>query len=220
LISVYLAAGPDVERALAGLAPAELRRTADGLRLSVEPGAAAGALERLRSTFGAGRVLDGGRSLAGAVADSFAAAGASLALAESCTGGLVAKALTDLAGASRYFHGGVVAYANDAKVRLLGVPAETIARHGAVSAEVVEAMARGAASAFAAAYAAAISGVAGPDGGTADKPVGTVWIGISRPGGRVEAHRYLFRGGRGRIRGLAALQTLLLLREALAADRS
>jgi nicotinamide-nucleotide amidase len=89
-----------------------------------------------------------------------------------------------------------------------------------VSAEVVEEMAAGAAAAVGAEYAAAISGVAGPDGGSPQKPVGTVWIGIRARGGRVQSRRYVFDGGRGRVRRLAALNALLLLREALGADRS
>jgi nicotinamide-nucleotide amidase len=97
-----------------------------------------------------------------------------LATAESCTGGWIAKALTDVAGSSLWFDGGVVAYSNAAKTALLDVAADLLAAHGAVSEDAVRAMAEGARRRFAADVAVAVSGIAGPDGGTADKPVGTV----------------------------------------------
>ena len=103
-------------------------------------------------------------------------AGRRIATAESCTAGLLAARLTDLAGSSAYVAGGVVAYANEAKVDLLGVDAALIDEHGAVSQEVAEAMAAGALRRFNADTAVAITGIAGPGGGTADKPVGTVWF--------------------------------------------
>ncbi len=107
------------------------------------------------------------------------ARGLTIALAESCTGGMVAAALTDVPGSSDVLVGGVVAYSNLAKTRLLGVPAELIDVHGAVSAECVEAMALGARNAFDRAdIAVAVSGIAGPGGGSVDKPVGTVWFGV------------------------------------------
>ncbi len=97
--------------------------------------------------------------------------------AESCTGGLIAAACTDLAGSSQWFERGFVTYSNDAKTELLGVPAELIARHGAVSEVVVRAMAEGAMTHSHAQVAVAVTGVAGPSGGSPDKPVGTVWLG-------------------------------------------
>ena len=99
-----------------------------------------------------------------------------VATAESCTAGWIAKALTDVAGSSQWFEGGIVAYSNAAKSSLLGVPAGLIAAHGAVSEPVVRAMAEGARARLGVALAVAISGIAGPDGGTPDKPVGTVWL--------------------------------------------
>lgn len=102
-----------------------------------------------------------------------------LAAAESCTGGLVAGACTSIAGSSDWFEAGWVTYSNAAKASSLGVPAETLARHGAVSAEVVESMARGAAARSGAQLAVAISGIAGPGGGSADKPVGLVWMAVA-----------------------------------------
>ncbi len=101
---------------------------------------------------------------------------ARVATAESCTGGWIAKALTDVPGSSQWFESGIVAYSNSAKDALLGVPGELIAAHGAVSEPVVRAMAEGARAQLGVDLAVAVSGVAGPDGGSADKPVGTVWF--------------------------------------------
>ncbi len=197
--------------AAAGLDAAGCVERADRTVLRPAEGGEGRAVDRLRAVFGPARVAAGDQSLVGRVAASLRAAGASLALAESCTGGLVCKLLTDLPGSSAFLLGGVVAYSNEAKVRLLGVPAETLARHGAVSSAVVEAMARAAAAAFGAQYAAAISGVAGPDGGTADKPVGTVWIAAGGPTDAVESACFLYRGDRGRVREQAAWQALLMI---------
>ncbi len=115
----------------------------------------------------------------GALSDALRARGWRLAAAESCTGGLVAAACTALAGSSDWFEAGWVTYSNAAKSSALGVPAALIAGHGAVSGEVVEAMARGALARSGAQLAVAISGVAGPGGGSADKPVGTVWVAVA-----------------------------------------
>ena len=100
-----------------------------------------------------------------------------LATAESCTGGMIAAACTDLAGSSQWFERGFVTYSNEAKTEMLGVPAELIAKHGAVSEEVVRAMAEGALRHSRAQVSIAVTGVAGPSGGSAEKPVGTVWVG-------------------------------------------
>ena len=104
-----------------------------------------------------------------------------LATAESCTGGMIAAACTDLAGSSQWFDRGFVTYSNEAKTEMLGVPAELIAKHGAVSEEVVRAMAEGAIRHSRAQVSIAVTGIAGPGGGSAEKPVGTVWIGWSSP---------------------------------------
>ena len=108
--------------------------------------------------------------------------GLTVALAESCTGGLIAAALTEVPGSSGYFLGGVVSYANEAKEALLDVPRPTLDAHGAVSPEVAAAMATGAQARFAASLAAAVTGVAGPDGGTDTKPVGLTYVGIAGRG--------------------------------------
>jgi nicotinamide-nucleotide amidase len=122
-----------------------------------------------------------------------------LGLAESCTGGWIAKVLTDVAGSSQWFEGGVVSYSNAAKTELLGVPADVLAAHGAVSEEAVRAMAEGARTRFGADVAVAVSGVAGPGGGTADKPVGTVHFAWATSGGATAARR-IFAGGREAVR--------------------
>jgi competence/damage-inducible protein CinA C-terminal domain len=122
-------------------------------------------------------------TLALAVKTAFLANGLTLATAESCTGGRVASLIVGVPGASAYFKGGVVAYSNDVKTAVLGVDAAALAMHGAVSREVVEQMARGACRAMRADCAVATSGVAGPEGGTPDKPVGTICIAAATPAG-------------------------------------
>ena len=107
--------------------------------------------------------------------------GLRLAVAESCTGGLIGHRLTNVAGSSTYYMGSVTAYAYEAKVRLLNVRWETLEKHGAVSGETVIEMARGVRHALAADIGLSVSGIAGPGGGTPEKPVGTVWIGLSSP---------------------------------------
>lgn len=119
--------------------------------------------------------------------------------AESCTGGLVAGAMTSVSGSSDWFVGGVVAYANEVKAGLLGVQWQTLSRHGAVSGPTVAEMAPGAARATGANVAVALSGIAGPSGGTPDKPVGTVWIGWSWPGGESQ-QCFVFSGDRDSVR--------------------
>ena len=136
------------------------------------------------------------RRLGSLLADS----GRTLAVAESCTGGLVAGAITSIPGSSRYFRGGVVAYHNSAKTSLLHVPPDLIAGHGAVSREVALAMAEGVLSRFRADLAIAVTGVAGPGGGSRGKPVGTVWVAVAARGGVRHAHRFRFHGGREAVR--------------------
>ena len=137
-----------------------------------------------------------------------------LATAESCTGGLVGAALTNLPGSSAWYLGGVVAYANDLKIRLLGVPAETLAAHGAVSLETARAMAQGARAAAAADFAVAITGIAGPAGGTPEKPVGLVFIGVAAPHGTA-TFKHHFSGSRAEIRQAATEAALRHLLEAV-----
>lgn len=128
------------------------------------------------------------------------AAGLHLATAESCTGGLIAAALTHIAGSSDVLDRGFVTYSNAAKSELLGVPAELIASHGAVSEPVARRMARGALERSSADIAVSVTGVAGPGGGSADKPVGTVWFGVARRGGMERTELRVFGGDRGAVR--------------------
>ena len=140
--------------------------------------------------------------------------GLRLATAESCTGGLVAARLTDVAGASEAFAGGVVAYSDVLKTRLLGVPAETLARHGAVSAETARAMADGARAGLGADVAVAVTGVAGPGGGTPEKPVGLVYVHAAAPEGE-EARELRIPGDRDAVRARATAVSLHTLRRLL-----
>ena len=134
-----------------------------------------------------------------------------LAVAESCTGGLLASCITDVAGSSRYFMGGIVSYSYEAKASLLGVSWDTLNTKGAVSRETVLEMAQGARRVFNADIAVSVSGIAGPGGGTPDKPVGTVWVGLATPSGE-EARHFVWDGDRIRNKQLsseAALQFIL-----------
>ncbi|MCJ2165859.1 MULTISPECIES: CinA family protein [unclassified Pseudodesulfovibrio] len=134
-----------------------------------------------------------------------------LATAESCTGGLLASTLTDTPGSSEWFAGSVIAYSNTVKTGLLNVPADVLEKHGAVSEPVVRAMAQGVLKAIGANVSVAISGVAGPGGGTPEKPVGTVWMAWAWPGG-TRAKCYNFNGEREQIKQqsvMAALNGLL-----------
>jgi nicotinamide-nucleotide amidase len=136
-----------------------------------------------------------------------------LATAESCTGGLIAAACTDLAGSSAWFERGFVTYSNAAKIELLGVDAALIARHGAVSEEVARAMAQGALTRSRAQLAVSVTGVAGPTGGSAGKPVGTVWFGFATST-NVMTETHLFAGDRAAVRRATvqhALQRLIAI---------
>jgi nicotinamide-nucleotide amidase len=150
-------------------------------------------------------------ALAEAVLAHYRAAGAKLATAESCTGGAIAAALTDIAGSSDVFERGFVVYSNEAKCELLGVPAALIAQHGAVSAEVAAAMAEGALARSRADAAVSVTGIAGPGGGTATKPVGLVFIGCARRGGAAAIERQVFGGGRRAVREATVKRALELL---------
>lgn len=136
------------------------------------------------------------------------ARGLTITTAESCTGGLVAAALTDIAGSSAWFHQGIVSYSNSAKTALLDVDSAIIDQYGAVSEQVVCAMAAGARALAGADAAIAISGIAGPGGGSAEKPVGTVWIGWSIGSAEVFATRYIFSGDRAEVRQAAVNESL------------
>ncbi|WP_284426295.1 CinA family protein [Acidovorax sp. SUPP1855] len=137
-----------------------------------------------------------------------------LATAESCTGGLIAGACTDLAGSSRWFERGFVTYSNAAKTDLLGVPTALIAAHGAVSEPVARAMAEGAVARSLAQVSVAVTGVAGPGGGSADKPVGTVWFGWSVEG-QTHSEVMRFAGDRAAVRAATVRHALARLADLL-----
>ena len=148
------------------------------------------------------------------VAELFRGSGLTLSLAESCTGGLIAKRITDIPGSSRYFGEGVVTYSNEAKMRLLGVSAVLLNSCGAVSSECAAAMATGVRRASGSDIGLAVTGIAGPDGGSEDKPVGTVFISLSAPE-ECLTKRFQFSGGRDEIRAITAWTALDWLRRYL-----
>ena len=151
-------------------------------------------------------------ALVGRLAAALVARRATIVAAESCTGGLIAAACTARPGSSAWFERGVVTYSNAAKSDLLGVPAALIEAHGAVSAEVARAMAEGALARSPAHYAVAVTGIAGPDGGTPAKPVGTVWIATcARAGGATEAVLLQARGDRAAVRAQSVALALELM---------
>jgi nicotinamide-nucleotide amidase len=143
------------------------------------------------------------------------ARGVQLATAESCTGGLIAAALTAIAGSSDVVDRGFVTYSNAAKTQMLGVPADVIAAVGAVSQQVAGLMASGALAQSGAGIAVAVTGVAGPGGGSADKPVGLVWFGLAVRGGAVRTDHRVFPGDRTAIRAATVAHAFAMIRAAL-----
>jgi nicotinamide-nucleotide amidase len=140
-----------------------------------------------------------------------------LSTAESCTGGYIAHLITSIPGSSAYFTGSVVAYSNSIKTGILGVQEECLIKHGAVSEQTVIQMANGVKQKFGTEYAIAVSGVAGPDGGTDEKPVGTIWIAVAGPE-TTTANKYLFGNNRERNIRLAAVTALNKLRHMIIKD--
>jgi nicotinamide-nucleotide amidase len=156
-----------------------------------------------------------GRTVDDMVADGLRERGLAVAVAESCTGGLLGARISERPGSSAYFVGGVISYANEVKMGLLGVPPGMLAQYGAVSEEVAGAMAAGARAATGSDYALAVSGVAGPDGGTPDKPVGLVYVACDGPR-RTKVVRGLYPGDRASVRAYSVSAALHLLRRELA----
>jgi nicotinamide-nucleotide amidase len=156
----------------------------------------------------------GEESLPAVVLELLKARNATLSVAESCTGGLLSSLLTAVPGSSEAFEGGVVSYSNTLKQTLLDVPAELLEAHGAVSRPVAETMASGARAHLGTTWALAITGIAGPGGGSAEKPVGTVYIALAGPEG-VQAKHQFFAGDRDRVRTYSAYTALEMLRRAL-----
>ncbi|HEY1318241.1 MAG TPA: CinA family nicotinamide mononucleotide deamidase-related protein, partial [Gaiella sp.] len=185
--------------------------------LVVEPGAEArgeALTEALRAPLERYLFAEDERSVAELVLDLCRERGFRLATAESCTGGLVAARLSDVPGASDVLAGGIVSYANDVKTAELGVPGELIAEHGAVSAEVAEAMAEGVRDRLGVDLGIAVTGVAGPGGGTPEKPVGLVYFHVATPDGG-EARSFSLPGDRATIRSRATVSALHLARQVL-----
>jgi nicotinamide-nucleotide amidase len=143
------------------------------------------------------------------------ARGLTVAFAESCTGGLVSHAITRVGGSSAYFLGGMVTYSNGLKEKLLGIDAEILHRHGAVSGETARAMAEGCQRLTGADYAVSVTGIAGPSGGSPEKPVGTVFFGIAAPGEKALSFHFIFRGDRLQIQTITCATALDLLRRHL-----
>ena len=158
--------------------------------------------------------------LAAAVLQHYQQASLTIATAESCTGGLLAACLTEIPGASAVYDRGWVTYSNEAKTEMLGVPAPTLNAYGAVSAEVAEAMVGGVLERSSASAAISITGIAGPGGATATKPVGLVYIGYSRRSGPGYYEKQIFNGARSEIRLAAVQRALVLLRDMAGETRS
>jgi nicotinamide-nucleotide amidase len=158
---------------------------------------------------------DDGRSIDQLVADLLRERGLRVATAESCTAGLLAGRLTDLDGSSAYFPGSVVVYENEAKTALAGVDAAVIARVGAVSQEVAEALADGARAALGADIGIGITGIAGPGGGSPEKPVGTVWLSVAGPDGARLTRHVQLPGSRADVRDRSTTVALHMLRQVL-----
>jgi nicotinamide-nucleotide amidase len=173
----------------------------------------------IRVRIGSGYFGDDETSLESAIVTELVRRGLTIGTAESCTGGAVADALVGVAGASRTFRGAIVAYANEVKLDLLGVPQATLEAAGAVSEETALAMAHGARARLGVDVAVSTTGIAGPDGGTPDKPVGLVWLGYAGPAGLAEAVKLNFPGTRADIRIRAATAALSLIWRRLESTR-
>jgi len=190
--------GVDLRLTARGISAGEAATWLDRVEAAVSP-----AVARWRFEAESGDIVE-------ALTTALRQAGKTVAVAESCTGGLIAKRITDRAGSSEVFVGGVIAYANEVKIAELGVSPQDLARHGAVSEAVARQMAGGVADRFGAAAGIGITGIAGPGGGTPEKPVGTVWRAISLDG-EVEARLLTFVGDREAIRERAAQEALAAL---------
>lgn len=203
---------------LPNFAGVDLRLTSWGLFPANEAETRFAAAEaKLRERLGTRLYGTGSEDLSAVVGQLLKQRSLQLTVAESCTGGLLGKRITSVAGASEYFVGGLITYANDAKVELLGVRLETLSANGAVSDETVREMASGAIARTGAHAAIAITGIAGPTGGTPDKPVGLVWTAVSL-NDVVRTRRFVFPGDREEIRERAAQMGLALLYEMLVSD--
>ena len=192
----------------------DLRVTVSGMEPVVVHEVAQRAQRELMARVASVVYAEGGRAIEDVVGALLVEKGWRIAAAESCTGGLLAKRLTDVAGSSRYVERGFVTYSNQSKVDLVGVAQADLDAHGAVSAPVAEQLARGARTRAGVEVGVGITGIAGPDGGSDEKPVGTVFIGVSTPEGEA-VRRYRFMGSRATIRERSAQTALDLVRRQL-----
>ena len=202
---------------LPGIEGVDLRVTAWGMDPAEADRRLDSAADLVRGRAGEHVYGEGDTDLAAVVLDRARRAGLSLGAAESCTGGLVAGRITDVPGSSDVFVGAVVCYSNRLKTELLDVSPELIAEYGAVSEPVARAMAEGARARLGADVAVSVTGIAGPAGGTEQKPVGTVWFAVASPGG-TESRRVIFPGSRKEIRERAAQTALFQINRRLLAD--
>lgn len=206
---------PDVSVAyLPDLRGVDLRLTTRGLRSEAAEAQLRHVIDRLEPVVAPWRFIASSGDIVESVSEALRGRGMRLATAESCTAGLMAKRMTDLPGASDVYVGGVVAYENDVKRTLLQVPQDMLATHGAVSERVAIRMATGVARVLGADVGVAVTGIAGPGGGTDDKPVGTVWIAVSGPGSPTSEHA-CFVGDREAVRERAAQAAFALLMRSL-----
>ena len=200
---------------LASLGQIELHLAARGAMEEAAVRALDQATSELAGVLGRDLVSSDGSQLEAVVGGMLRERAARVAVAESCTGGLVASRLTDVAGSSAYVQAGWVVYSNEAKVALLGVDAASIAAHGAVSEPVARALATGARERGGVEYGIAVTGIAGPGGGSADKPVGTVYVALAGPEGLQRVRRLSLPGEREQVKFQASQAALDLLRRAL-----
>jgi competence/damage-inducible protein CinA-like protein len=208
-------AHPEVQTTiLAGAGEIQLHLSAHAASSSAAQERVDELADKLEEELGDYVFSDNGDSIEQIVAYYLQMRHATLAVAESCTGGLLAERLTSLSGSSRYFLGGAVVYSNELKTDFAGVPAKLIEKHGAVSKEVAIALAEGIRTRCGANYGVGITGVAGPTGGTAEKPVGLVFIALASSGG-TEVLERKFPGDRKRIRSFATMQALDMIRRKL-----
>ena len=204
-VTTILAAPSDIQVHLRARFP----EAAEAERLLAEVG------ERIEALLGDRIYTKTGDPLEVVVGEMLREQGATLAVAESCTGGSLGARITSVAGSSEYFAGGFLTYTNAMKTAMLGVPSELLEQYSAESEEAADAMARGALAPTAATYAISVTGIAGPSGGTDDKPVGSVWIGLAERK-TCQVRRFRFLGDRERVRALAVQTALDMLRRRLA----
>ena len=220
LYSKWRASSPSIETTiLASLGQIELHLATTATDASVAEGLLDGATAELAAVLGKDLVSTDGASLEEVVGRLLCEEGSWVAVAESCTGGLVTSRLTDVPGSSAYVHAGWTLYSNEAKIALLGVDERLIREHGAVSEEVAEAMAVGARHRAGVDFGLGVTGIAGPGGGSDEKPIGTVCVALAGPDGSTRVRRVQLPGERDRVKFQASQAALDMLRRALVRRR-